>query len=38
MLQIQWLTITFGSNGDDGVQVVMNGNVVSQFGKDATRC
>lgn len=30
------VVIAFGSNGDDGVQVVMNGNVVSQFGKDAT--
>ena len=30
------VVVTFGSNGDDGVQVVMNGNVVSQFGKDAT--
>jgi hypothetical protein len=30
------VVVTFGSNGDDGLQVVMNGNVVSQFGKDAT--
>jgi hypothetical protein len=32
-------TISVGSatNGDDGYRVVINGNVVSQFGKDATK-